>query len=359
MLSAAAAALLTAAMAVAAARADTEISAASSTALATSTSGNIVIDSAGTVAVTQASAPAVTLNSNNSVINNGSISNANTDGGVGVVIDTTAGDLLSSGFTSTGAINVGGTGTSKRGIVIQGGHTFYGPITLTNLNALSLTGAVSVAQSSALIVQGDGSAAFLLGQGTSVTSYILLGGGGISQTASVNSTASGSIMVDLDGTLNGNFINVGGLSGAGTGLIGIQTLGGIHSCASDAGIPAGFTCPTSSSGGSFINAGPISLIGSQTFNTRGGNPEAGSAIVIGGNIDGGFLNTGPGTSNNAGQAQISSSGLNAPGVLQPVVLIDPARSITSNLTAPRGPVVIGPVTADVDPIETLQAMLHG
>ena len=40
------------------------------------------------------------------------------------------------GFASTGSIDLGGNGTNKRGIVIQGGNTFYGPITLTNLTAV-------------------------------------------------------------------------------------------------------------------------------------------------------------------------------------------------------------------------------
>src|SRR4029078_1660659 len=147
----------------------------------------------------------------------------------------------------------------------------------------TLTGQAVAASSSAMIVQGDNSAAFLLAQGTRVTSNILLGGGGIVQNASPNSTQSNSIMVDLDGTLNGNLILQGGLSGVGPGLIGVQTLGGIHSCASDTSAPSGFTCPTRS-GGTLINASAISLIGTRFFNTRGGNPEAGSALVIGGSI---------------------------------------------------------------------------
>ena len=352
MLSAAAAALLAAVVAVApAAHADQEISTSTSTALTTASSGNITIDATGTVNTTTASVPSITLNSNNSVINNGVISNAGTDTGIGVSIDTTNGNLLSpSGFASTGSIDVGGGGTSKRGIVIQGGNTFYGPVTLTSLTAIALDGTAAATQASSMIVQGDGSAAFLLVQGTKVTSNILLGGGGIIQNASTNSTASNSIIVDLDGTLNGNLILASGLSGVGAGLIGVQTLGGIHSCASDTGIPSGFTCP-SSSGGSLINAGAISLIGTTTPNTRGGNPESGSALVIGGSIDGGFLNTGPGTSNNASQGLLSTAGLIVSGVTQPTLLIDPLKSVTSNLTAPRGPVVLGPVTADVDPID--------
>src|SRR6185437_16914751 len=159
-------------------------------------------------------------------------------------------------------------------------------------------------------------------QGTKVTGNILLGGGGIIQNASVNSTQSNSIMVDLDGTVNGDVLLQGGLSGVGPGLIGLQTLGGIHSCASDTAAPSGFTC-LGSSGGSLVNGAAISLIGTTNFNTRGNNAEAGSAVVIGGSIDGGFLNAGPATSSNVGQALISSSGITAAGVSNPTVLIDP------------------------------------
>ncbi|HJT44070.1 MAG TPA: autotransporter outer membrane beta-barrel domain-containing protein [Rhizomicrobium sp.] len=350
MLSAAAAALLAAALATIPARADITVTTSTNTPLATATNGNIVIDATGGVGITTASAPAVTLNSNHSVINRGSIANADTNDAIGVSIDTKAGNILSSGFTSTGNINMGGTGANKRGIIIEGGNTFYGPIALTDLTAATLTGVTAAARSSAMIVQGDTSAAFLLQQDTKVTGNILLGGS-ILQSSSVNSTQSNSIMVDLEGRLNGNLVITSGLSGVGAGLIGVQTLGGIHSCASDTARPSGFTCPTSS-GGSFVNAGAIALIGSQTFNSRGGNPEAGSAVIIGGSIDGGFLNNGPGTSSNQSQAQIASNGVMIlGGVSNPTVLIDPAKSATSSLTGPRGPVILGPVTADIDAID--------
>src|SRR4051812_13463095 len=225
MLSAAAAALLTAGAGTnMSARADTTITTATSTPLATSSSGNIGIENNGSIGISKSSVAAVTIDSNNSVINNGSISNTNTDGAIGVLIDTTAGNLFPpvSGFASTGSIDLGGSGTNKRGIIIQGGHTYYGAITLTNLTAVSVTGAAATAQSSALIVQGDGSAAFLLDAGTKVTSNILFGGGGILQNASANSTQSNSIMVDLDGTVNGNVYLASSLSGVGSGIIGFQ-----------------------------------------------------------------------------------------------------------------------------------------
>jgi hypothetical protein len=365
MLSAAAAALLAAALA-AAARADTEISTATSTALSTSTSGNITIDATGSVGISTSGTPAVTINSNNSLTNNGAIANTNVDSAIGVSIDTSGGNINAgtAGFSSTGSINLGGNGTGKLGIIFQGGNTFYGPVTLTTLTALNtLTGTTTAASTSSLVIQGDSSAAFELVQGTKITSNVLLGGGGIVQDSTVNSTASNSAMVDLNGTLNGNFYISSALSGVGAGMTGVQTLGGIHSCASDTGAPSGFVCPTSS-GGSFVNAGSISLIGTATPSSRGGNPEAGSAIIIGGNIDGGFLNAGPGTSSTAGSSIISSSGLVVSGSSAPVVVIDPTKSITSSLTTPRGPIIIGPVTADIDPIDpgysfTNRGSIHG
>src|SRR5579883_1887373 len=178
MLSAAAAALLTAG--VATARADTDVTTNTSAALSTSSAGNITIETTGGVGISTASSAAVTINSNNSVVNSGFISNTNADSGIGVLIDTTNGNLFppTSGLASTGSIDLGGSGTNKRGILVQGGNTYYGAITLTNLTAVAVTGATATAQSSSLIVQGDGSAAFLLTQGTKVTSNILFGGGG-------------------------------------------------------------------------------------------------------------------------------------------------------------------------------------
>src|SRR5436189_152688 len=77
-------------------------------------------------------------------------------------------------------------------------------VTPTTLSAVTLTGAVAATQQSALIVQGDGSAAFLLAQDTKITSNIFLGGGGIVQTSTVNSTASNSIRVGVGGSVDGN-----------------------------------------------------------------------------------------------------------------------------------------------------------
>ena len=52
--------------------------------------------------------------------------------------------------------------------------------------------------------------------------------------------------------------------------------------------------------------------------------------------------------------RIRSAGLTS----SPTILIDPTRSITGTLTAPRGPVVLGPVTADADPIDAGYALIN-
>ena len=351
MLSAAAAALLAAVWNVSSARGDTEISVSQSTPVTTANTGNLTIDTGAAISISTAAVAAVTINSSNSVINNGNIANNNVANGIGILIDTSSGNLVSTGgLASTGTIDVSGSGTGKDGILITGGHTLYGPITLTSLTAITTTGTAGVAQQSGMVVKGDSSFGLLLVQGTSVTSNIFTGGGGIIYNASDNSTQSNSIVVDLDGKLNGNFINGGAINAVGPGVVGIYELGGIASCASDTSAPSGFTCPTSS-GGSFVNQGNISVQGTAIFNPRGGNAESGSAIVVANSIAGGFLNMGPATASNITAAQVASAGLVGSGIVNPTMLIDPSRSITGLLTAPRSPIILGPLTADVDPVD--------
>lgn len=349
MLSAAAAALVAAG----AAQADTEISNGTGKAIDTTGSGDITIDTSGSVVISTANTAPVTINSNNSVSNNGAIGNAGVDSAIGVEIDTTAASLTSSsGFTSTGTIDLSGDGTAKRGIWITGGHTFYGPITLTSLTGVTDTGSAGIVQASTLTLTGDSSAAFVLDQGTTVTSNILLAGSGITQSGSNNSTNTGSVIVYLNGTVNGNFINAAPISGVGASMTGIEVLGGIHACSSDTNAPSGFSCPTSS-GGSFVNAGNIQLVGLYYPNSRGGNVESGSAVVIGSSIDGGFVNSGPATSSNVTASVISSSGIvsssTSGSVFTPTLVIDPTFApANTSTTTPRGPAILGPVTADID-----------
>jgi hypothetical protein len=349
MLSAAAAALLASSLAASMARADTEVSTGTGTALSTSSSGNIIIDATGSVGIKTTAIAPITINSSNSVINNGVLSNANTDSAIGVLIDTTSGSLIppAAGFTNTGSLDLSGSGTGKSGLVITGGNTYYGTINLTSLTASTVTSiaaitntASTVASTSTLAVKGDSSVGLYLVQGTTIDGNILVAGT-LLQSGSDNSTTAAGVMVNLDGTLNGNFINSGAMTGIGSGMIGVQELGGIHACAA----AAGYTCPTFASG-AFVNTGTISVGGSQTFNPKGGNLESGSALIIGGSIDGGFLNNGPGTSSNLATASITANGV----ANTPTVLIDPSTSVTATALVPRGPVIFGPITAAVDAI---------
>jgi len=333
------------------AKADTEISTDTTTALTTSSSGNITIDQSSSVEIQTASTSAVILNSNNYVINNGTVANTGVDSAIGIQIDTSAGNIVpgASGLASTGSIDVGGNGTGKYGIQITGGHTFYGPVSLSSLTEISTTGSTSTAQTSSIIVQGDSSSAFYLVQGTTITSNVLFGGSGIVQDASTKSSQTSAIMVDLDGTVNGNVYLSSALSGVGPGMAGLAELGGIHSCASDLSAPSGFSC-AASSGGTLAIFGNIALAGTSTVSSKGSNPEAGSALIVGGSIDGGIVIAGPATGTNTTAVTLTSSGLITSSSSVPVIHIDPSNSTSSSGTL-RGPIVIGPLTADMDSID--------
>src|ERR1700754_2927132 len=95
MLSAATAALLAAPLTISAAHAAaTTITETRKAAIDTTTLGDITITSGGVDI--KAATPAVTINSNNFLINQGSISNQNTAGAIGIAVDTTAGDIVNS-----------------------------------------------------------------------------------------------------------------------------------------------------------------------------------------------------------------------------------------------------------------------
>jgi hypothetical protein len=346
MLSAAAAALSAATVlpaALSAARADTTISNSTSKAIATNTAGNISIDSGGSINAKLAS-PLITLNSNNFVFSQGNLINDGISGATAIQIDTSVGNLFpaSTGVASNGLISLQGTGTSKIGILVSGGHTFYAPISLSPGSSQVISGTVVSTPASTLNIKGDGSSALYIAQGTSVTSNVLIGGA-ITQLPSDKSSTGGGVVIDLDGTVNGSVLNASNITGIGAGIRGIYTAGGIHSCASDTNAPSGFTCPSAAEG-ALINSGTVSLSGASFRKAKGVNLESGSALVIAGSVDGGVLNGGPGTSSSLAAAVLSANGR----VNAPAVLIDPYQSVNSSQTTPRGPVIIGPVASTVD-----------
>ena len=64
-------------------------------ALTTTTAGNITIESRRQVEI-KAATPAVTINSNNFLSNSGAICNIDTTSAIGILVDTTAGNLVNS-----------------------------------------------------------------------------------------------------------------------------------------------------------------------------------------------------------------------------------------------------------------------
>jgi len=151
MLSAAVAALLAQQ-----AQAATTISSVGSSAIDTKTDGDITINSGGGVKIQKAGA-AVTVNSNNFVNNGGTISNTNTTGAKGILIDASGGAITSpTGVTNGATIDLTGSGTGKSAIELSGG-TFTGPITLTSASVIKVNGdgSTGVAIDAASILNGD------------------------------------------------------------------------------------------------------------------------------------------------------------------------------------------------------------
>ena len=129
MLSAATAALLAAPLTFAA-RADTTLTNNTKTALDTTTAGNITIQAGGGVEI-KAASPAVTIDTNSFLQNLGGISNENTSSAVGVEVNTSSGNLVNSaGILNLGSISLSGSGAGKSAIIVEGGNTFFAPITL-------------------------------------------------------------------------------------------------------------------------------------------------------------------------------------------------------------------------------------
>ena len=98
--------------------------------------------------------------------------------------------------------------------------------------------------------------------------------------------------------------------------------------------------PDCTSLGSLMNNGVIETVGTTDPGTnQTGNPTSGTALAIGGNIAGGFLNAGPTTSDNSILA-----GLIEAQSFAPVIEISPAFGNSANPTS----IVIGIYAGDTD-----------
>ena len=327
MLSAAVAALLAQQ-----AQAATTISSVGSSAIDTKTDGDITINSGGGVKIQKAGA-AVTVNSNNFVNNGGTISNTNTTGAKGILIDASGGAITSpTGVTNGATIDLTGSGTGKSAIELSGG-TFTGPITLTSASVIKVNGdgSTGVAIDAASILNGDMT---LSGTMTVAPSNL---------TSLTNS--SPPTLVNIAGAVNGNVTFDGStvFSGVGQNTRGIVVgpTGSITGCNSIA-------VPGCTEIGTLTNSGNISLVGAALTNgsnNKNVHPETGSTMIISGDVAGGIVNGGPTSINDAtAAATLAGSGLvTAGGGVVPVVEIGPTGVAT-------GAITIGVDTADtVDP----------
>ncbi|MBN9555541.1 MAG: autotransporter outer membrane beta-barrel domain-containing protein, partial [Alphaproteobacteria bacterium] len=355
MLSAAATALLAAPFATPAHGATT-ITETRKSAINTTSAGDITINSGGVEI--KAASPAVTINSNNFLINQGVISNENTAGAVGILVDTSAGDIVStSGIANLGNINLTGDGTGKSALLIQGGHTYYAPITLATITTTA--GSAASVSGSSVSVVGDGSNIFTLVKGTTIDGDVTLGGSMVAR-ASDKSQSLGNTAIAVEGNLQGNFVigQLASLTAVGNQARGIAILGPITPCVDNAGV--GYTCANSgtatASTGAFANFGTIQVLGTLNPNRKGGNYESGSAVIIGSSVAGGFYNAGPSTSNGTTpSAVISGNGDLFSGssgsVFAPTVLIDPSQTVTALSPTVAGPAIIGPVGTQIDSVD--------
>ncbi len=326
MLSAAVAALL---VQQAQAAGPTTITTVGTSAIDTKTDGDITINSGGGVKITKAGA-AVTVNSNNFLNNGGTISNANTTSAKGILIDASGGAITSpTGVTSSGSIDLTGSGTGKTAIEVSGG-TYTGPITLTSASVIK--------------VAGDSSTGLIVDANSIMNGDITASGTMTVAPSNLTSLTNSSppTLVNIAGAVNGNvtFDASTAFSGVGANTRGIviSPTGSINACNAAA-------VPGCTEIGTLTNAGNISLVGAALTtgsNNKNVHPEAGSALIVSGNVAGGIVNAGPASINDGtAAATLSSSGLVTPGGgTQPVVIIGPASTVAT------GPITIGIDTAD-------------
>lgn len=296
-------------------------------AAANNSPGDITIQTNGSITITQ-SAAAVTIDSSNDVSLFGALSNKNTSGARGILIDTgtnttpstlTGNLIVLPGGAST-TIDLSGSGTGKVGIGLTGNGTFTGNI---NFN------------SGTIVVQGDNSAGIALNStGASTLDGDFTFGGTIAMTPTTanETTVTGITGISLAGTITGDVTLAAGskVQIFGNGSRGLVTTAKIE--------------------GAFANYGLIGTEGFQSSQNQStgaitvpkgsGDPLGGSALSIGNSILGGFYNAGPdGTSSGVATANISMDG---GGLSSPVVSITPSLQ---GVTSPT-PIVFGVYTGD-------------
>ncbi len=337
------------------------------------TGGSITVSTSGTQTAPQA---AVTINSDNSfsAVSGTTISNNNTDMGVGIMVDLTGADINATnasgctgsdclhtfeGITEAGTITLTGTGSDKVGLYLEGAdstvnttvYKFIGNIDLTD-STITVTGDASQGIKIDQLAELDGnltigSIKMATSSSTSTASEIgfdMIGNvygdidtsGAINVTGAASATTTPGIGMDIAGAIYGNLTIDTGASVAafGAGAQGILLTGSLNAC--DTSVSS--TC---TSIGSLVNNGTITVLGkSGTVTTTTGNAVSGIALAIGGDIAGGIYNAGPTFSGDTvATASITSQGL------APTVEISPILETATT----AAPIVIGTYSDTLDP----------
>ena len=268
------------------------------TAQKTSTTGDLTIGAGGSVEVKLGSA-AVTIDSDNFVklsTSDAKITNLDTSGAIGVQLNATTGAGTTGSLNSLGAIDLTGTGTGKTGILVA--------LATPSLTAGTFNGDITLGAGSTTKVTGNNSIGINVASGTTLVGNVtILGGLVVNPTSLTATTASGIYAMTVYGDITGN-IDIGsggGMQAVGAGANGLAISGDVT--------------------GSLTNAGTLSVVGTGTPKTGGGNPEAGSALIIAGNILGGIENGGPSpSSSGATAATLGGQGIGPAINISPTVL---------------------------------------
>jgi autotransporter-like protein len=373
-------AFLTAAMAAALVRPamadDLTISSATTASVSTSTAangtpGNITIAPGGSIA--SVGNVAVTLDSNNSVVNNGLITNTGSLTSVGVNI--LAGHTGS--FTNTGNITVLGTGNttvSSFGVELSGNGAFTGNILLGNTSVIAvtttnaqglglvsdLTGNVTVGGSITATGQDAKGVLIRSSMTGSFTNrgIVTVSGGGTSTT--VINPAPGSA-IGVGGSIHGGFLNAGPINGSDTtpaaSINGTSTAPALFiapTVAGDVGAQSiGILQDATDPGFSIINRGRITSSGDQPSISTVGMQIGNSAgnIALQSVLDGGILNAGTisasATSSNANATAALPTVSNATAVIigSSAVVPQIVNTASGNITATTGGPIGGTATA--------------
>lgn len=248
--------------------------------------GNITMTNKGGLTISSSASsngtiPAIEINSSNSVsLQSGStLTFSGVSQAIGIRADQgNAGDII-----IANTIDLTGSGADKAGIVVGNASAAFGTFTgindtANNPNAAAGTLSAIILDSGATLkVQGDGSEGIHLLAGNTLHGDILIAGGIQVQPTNLNSTTSSAadVGIELDGAMNGNITldSTGIVRVNGAGAEGAVVLGQLT--------------------GSIENLGFLGAVGIDTPKTGGGNPVAGSGLVISNNVTGGIYNGGP------------------------------------------------------------------